>query len=79
MLFICDGVDRLVDLYKAIMSISRTPAFLHRGETPFALWKADKRRLTKVEDWEFAKKCTEFLLWLDESEFARWEIGNTIK
>lgn len=78
MLFICDGVDKLVDLYKAIMSISRTPAFLHRGETPLALWKADKRGITKVENWALAKKYTEFLLWLDESELEKWEMGNTI-
>lgn len=78
MLFICEGVDKLVDLYKAIMSISNAPAFLHRGETPFALWKANKRGLTIVENWELAKKYTEYLLWLDESELEKWEEGYTI-
>lgn len=78
MLFICDSVDQLVDLYRAIMNISHAPCFLRRGETPLAFWKADKKGLTAVENWAKSRKYTDFLLWLDESELEKWEVGNTI-
>lgn len=72
MCIMCDTIDLLIHFYKSLMEISNAPAFLSRGETPFLLWKADKKKGTAMEDWKKARDYADYLLGLTDSDFEHW-------
>lgn len=70
--FICENIELLIHFYKSVMMISDAPGFLRRGETPFLLWRADKKKRTAAEDWKKARDYADYLLELTESDFEYW-------
>lgn len=70
--YICDTADLLIHFYKSVMKIPNAPGFLHRGETPFLIWKADKNRATAMENWKRARDYADYLLSLSAEDFEPW-------
>lgn len=75
--WLCQDMDALIDLLRSIMRIERAPVWVKKRGTPKDIWKREPGAFCASEDFPKTAQRVEWLLSLDDSDFAVWTVNRT--